>query len=267
MGIYIYKEKTNTGLIAFYSATKPAKDVIIDKVNGQTIPSDRNEYVLLETVTIINSNFSTFGKDYKSFRDAIKTCVADLGGGDVEAGFDLLTAEEQVIAAKHNIGSGAQIASALPDLSVRDSASIEYLTKLKGCNKGVRSARAILLEALTWSRCKQFLIEVSAGVFVTMPEVIYSQITINNPNSATGELGGNLLNYYELAGIMGFAGGDKSLGILDYLYSTAGTRFAGAGIIETFAGIVPDGYANITEFRDALADILQLGELDTISTL
>ena len=99
-----------------------------------------------------------------------------------------------------------------------------------------------------------------------MPEVIYSQITIDNPISANGELGGNLLDYYQNAGIGGFASGDSILGILDYLYSTVGTRFAASGFVESFAGKQPLGYNNITDFRDALAAIIIVGTVDTVTT-
>ena len=260
MEIYIYKEADNTGLVVIKSASKPANNATIESVNGQAIPANRQAFVLLDEVSQINACFNTSNKDYKTVSDAMKSCVSDLGGGNVEAGFNLLSPEQQEIAAQHNIGTGAQIASAIPDVLVRDQYSLLYLQNLKEI---VRPARSRKLEAQTWSRCKQFLIEVAEGVFATMPEVIYSNITINDPSVLGPELSGNLLVYYEDAGIMGFSGGDKLLGILDYLNSTAGTRFAGAGLVETFSSIVPDGYADITAFRDALVDILTLGDLDT----
>lgn len=261
MGIYIYKENYTggKGLVFVFENSKPASLRTFNKVNGQT--PYNTSFKLLETFEEIQSSQNQRNKDYKTWRDALKTFITDLGGGNVEAGFDLLPEVQKEVAAYHNIGSGTQIAAAIPDVLQRDAASYNYLYQLKNIVRPVRSKQ---LEAKTWSRCKKFLIEVAPSFFVTMPEVIYSQITINNPNTANGELGGNLLNYYEDAGIMGFAGGDKTLGILDYLYSTTGTRFQGAGIIETFAGIAPDGYNNITEFRDALADILINGELDKV---
>lgn len=261
MNIYIYQEFEGAGVVFIKSATKPASAATITAVNGSSIPEDRQAYNLLETVTAINAAFNFKNCDYKTARDAMKSCVSDIGGGDIEAGFNLLNAAEQFIAASNNIGTGAQIAAAITNLDLRDEYSAEYLQRLK---TDVRPARSRRLEAKTWSRCKQFNIQVLPGFFVTMPEVIYSQITINNPTAA-GELGGNLLVYYEDAGILGFAGGDKSLGILDYLYSTAGTRYEGAGLVESFAGIVPDGYANIAAFRDALADIVLLGQLDNVT--
>jgi hypothetical protein len=265
MKIYIYKEAAGSGLVVVKSENKPAENINIATVNGEAIPANRNAFVLLDTVTQINNCFNSTDKDYKTIRDAMKAVLLDLGG-TVEAGFDLLDESEQAIAAQHNLGTGAQIASAIPNVLLRDQYSLLYLNNLKTI---VRPERSRKLEAKTWSRCKQFNIEVSSDplIFATMPEVIYSNITINDPNAAAGELGGNMLVYYEDAGVMGFYSGDKTLGILDYLYSTTGTRFAGAGFTEIFASIVPDGYANITAFRDALADIIVLGELDQITTV
>jgi hypothetical protein len=259
MNIYIYKEAANSGLIVIKSATKPASTANVLSVDGQPIPPERKAFVLMETVTDINGCFNSTNKDYKTIRDAMKSCVSDLGGGNVETGFNLLSSNEKTIAATNNIGTGAQIAAAITNLNDRDNASLEYLNKLKSI---VRPQRSKQMESKTWSRCKQFLIEIQPSVFATMPEVIYSQITINNPS--TNELSGNLLSYYESAGVTGFYTGDQLLGITDYLYSTTGTRFEGAGLVENFATITPDGFNNITEFRDCLADIILLGSLDTV---
>jgi len=264
MEIYIYKEADNTGLVVIKSASKPANNATIESVNGQAIPANRQAFVLLDEVSQINACFNTSNKDYKTVRDAMKSCVSDLGGGSVETGFDMLSSEEKAIAAANRIGTGVQIAQALPNLAIRDQASTDYIAKLKGCLGSVRSMRSMALESKVWSRCAQFSIEVSLGVFAPMPEVMYSNITINNP--LVGELGGNLLGYYETAGILGYAGSDKLLGILDYLMSTAGTRFEAAGFLQIFDGITPDGYASLADFRDDLVNILTLGSLDTIST-
>lgn len=247
MGIYIYKEDKNTGLVVVYSATKPAATRNITKVNGVDIPTERQKYNLLDTVTDINTAFNFANKDYKTIRDALKTKVD-------EVGFENLIAAEQVIAATHNIGTGAEILAAVPDNAVRDAGSAEYLRKLK---TKVRPQRAIDIESKTWSRCKHILV---GGV--EMPSVIYSQITIANPQA--GEICGNLLENYSKAGIVGIAGGDSILGILDYIQETAGTRFFGAGLLSTAWGAVPAGYNTIQEFATDLANIILLGELDTI---
>ena len=264
MNIYIYKEANGAGTAVIKSASKPSATATIKTVNGNPIPSSRSSFVLLDTVTAINNAFSLANKDYKTLADAMKSCVSDLGGGNVETGFDMLSSEEKAIAAANRIGTGVQIAQALPNLAIRDQASTDYIAKLKGCLGSVRSMRSMALESKVWSRCAQFSIEVSLGVFAPMPEVMYSNITINNP--LVGELGGNLLGYYETAGILGYAGSDKLLGILDYLMSTAGTRFEAAGFLQIFDGITPDGYASLADFRDDLVNILTLGSLDTIST-
>ena len=254
MGIYIYKENPGTGLVFIDSDIKPAKNTVIQTVNGA--PTTNVNFVLLETVTEISA--TSPHQDYKTWRDGIKTAVIDAGG------FGSLSPSEQIIAATHNIGTGAEIAAAIPDLTARDETSIQYLKNMKGHANGVRPFRAILLEAKTWSRCKKNLMEVAPGVWVTMPEVLYNAITINTVN-APGEMSGNLLVLYVAAGVLGYAGGDKSLGILDFLLSTVGTRFENAGFIETFTGQAIDGFAALADFRDWLVDVLLIGTVDQIT--
>lgn len=251
MGIYIYKQDTSRGFVFISSPTKPASAAKFDQVNGSN-PSSK-AFILLESVSDIIAAKIGNGKDFKTWRDALKTYVDDVGG------YSGLTIAEREIVARYNIGTGAEIATAIPNVLERDAWSLQYLDEMK-CK--VRPRRARKLEAVTWSRCKQFNIDVGGGVLVPMPEVIYSTITISNPT--TGEISGNLLANYEYAGIGGFASGDKLLGILDYLLSTAGTRFAGAGFLEQFAGITPDGFNSLADFRDYLVGIIAYGDLDTV---
>ena len=67
------------------------------------------------------------------------------------------------------------------------------------------------------------------------------------------------------AGVLGYSGGDKSLGILDFLLSTVGTRFENAGFMDIFTGQVIEGFDSLADFRDWLVDVLLVGIVDQIT--
>lgn len=212
-------------------------------------------------VDIEHYGFHITGYDYKVVRDVLRDEVASRGGGSVSAGFDTLTTPEKIAVAKHNIGSGQQIKDTITDLSERDEYSELYLTKMKGSNHGVRYQRSVKMESRTWSRAKHLNVTIPNGPTMTCPEFIYGLLTINDPNSAVGELGGNLLLFYEDAGIVGFAGGDASLGVIDFILSTPGTRyeFAGLATHPLLSGLAPDGFNNMGDFATYLYSIIMLG--------
>lgn len=217
-----------------------------------------------EVDSIIDINeycFNLFAR-YKMVRDVIKGMVSDKADPEsVEAGFDLCTPEEKSVAAYHNIGTGAQIAATITDLSDRDDSSIDYLDNMKGIKTGVRDGRAVCLEAVVWSRLKKDSIQVAPSVFVTAPEIIYSLITIDDPDHAVGEIGGNLLDLFANAGIGGLSDGDASLGILDFINSTPTTRFEFLGLAThpALSTLVPSGFLNMAEFALYLYDIIKFG--------
>jgi hypothetical protein len=211
-----------------------------------TAPAGFTQYS--DIVNIEKYGFHISGYDYKVIRDVLRDEVASRGSGSVEAGFNTLTAVEKQAVAKHNIGTGTQIKDTITDTSERDQYSIDYLVKMKGYSSGVRAWRSICLEAASWSRCKYLSVTIPpSGPIMTVPEFIYSLITISDPNPAAGELSGNLLLFYEDAGIVGFAGGDMSLGILDFVNSTPTTRYETTGLAThpLLSSLVPDGFSDM----------------------
>jgi len=244
MGLILYKED------ALAIDANPAIIVLEDT---DPAPSGYSAFVDIEDIDRYCFGLSSY--DYKVVRDCIKKIVTDTGWGN-------LSTTEQQIAARHNIGTGAQILAAVPNDLTRDANSEAYLANMRGAKiSAVRPYRSIKLEARAWSRCKHIEVEPVPAFFVTVPEFIYNLITISNPNAGAGELGGNLLIIYENAGILGFAGGDKSLGILDFIESTVGTRFEFEGLTThpLLSGIVPSGYSNVSDFATDLGKIIKLG--------
>lgn len=202
--------------------------------------------------------------DYKTIRDCMRTRVEEIG-------FDSLTAQQATIAASNNIGTGAQIKSAIPNTAQRDASSYEYLRKMKGINNdAVRPYRSVKLESFFWSRMKHLSVEITTGIYAEAPEFIYSLITISDPNVLGGEISGNLLELYEVAGVQGWAAGDKLLGVYDFIQETAGTRFSpydpitnptGGGLRThpKLSALVPDGFNDMNEFADAALDLIDIG--------
>ena len=234
--LYLYKN-TNQNSLNLYKVTKSA--------------TPESNYVRVTSIFDIQMLLGVVG-DYKTIRDCMKTRVEELG-------FDSMTAQEQMIAATNNIGTGAQIKAAIPDVLQRDASSAQYLQNMKGSDGGVRACRSIKLEALFWSRMKHINVDLGGGFIITAPELIYNMITITA--SAQGEMDGNLLILYEDAGIQGVAAGDKTLGIYDFIQETVGTRFESNGLRSNvlLASLVPDGYANMNDFADAAFDLLDVG--------
>lgn len=246
MGIYIYKETGGTALVYIYAAIKPAKTAVFSTVNGQTPYT--NNFTLLDTFDAVAAVEMDGDKDYKTWCDALETCVNDLGG------FDSLSGAQQIIAASNKIGTDPQIAATLSDLNTRDSAMLAYGKKMA---VDVRPLRAAIVLGIVDSRC---LDKDLAGV--PMKNKMYQQLNINV--ALAGELVGNLFNMYVSIGIISLAE-SEFLGVLDYLNSTDGTRYKDNGFLETFVGITPDGFNSLTDFRDYLVSILQNGQLDTIT--
>ena len=238
--IYLYKlSAPNPNLSGF----------IVSKTNGSIA-----NYTLVTSIQQMEFALGAIG-DYKTGRDCIKTRVEEL----TWAG---LTTEEQRIAARNNIGTGAQILAAIPSDLERDGNSYNYL---KTMLSSVRPRRAALLEAACWSRMKHLLVDVGGGNMVTAPELIYSLITIDTV-AAQGEMVGNLLALFTIAGVQGFIAGDKSLGIYDFIQETVGTRFEGMGLRShpLLVNLVPDGFVGMNDFADALFDLLDLGFSDLL---
>lgn len=190
--------------------------------------------------------------DYKIVRDAAKQLITELTNG-----WSDLTASEQELAATHNLGTGAEIIAAIPSDDIRDENSRNYQNKVIT----VRRERAINLEAYVWSRCKH--LDVNVGVPMPIPEYIYGKLTITS--TGVTEMSGNLLVLFEQAGVQGLAGGDKTLGIYDFLLETVGTRYAiasGGGITNDSlisAQPAPSGFTTWAEFSEELYKYLHFG--------
>jgi len=194
--------------------------------------------------------------DWKQNRDFVKTIVSAVG-------FENLNNSNKKEAAKLNIGTGSQILAAIPSDTERDDSSFNILSKMKGEAAGVRRKRSLKMEGRIWSRLKHETIDLGGGITMEAPAFIYGLITIEA--AAQGELSGNLLIKYEEAGVQGFAGGDKLLGIYDFLLETPGTRYApfdpvtnptGGGFVTHpyLADLNPSGFADMTSFRDYLVN-------------
>lgn len=127
MGIYIYKESNGHGLVFIESQTQPTENKTIKIVNGSDIPTDRQAYELIKTVTGVNAAAQWSNKNEVAIKDAMQTIVANLGGGDVETGFDLLSNAEKVIAASHSVGSAAQIAAYAPIVPTEPAYTLDII--------------------------------------------------------------------------------------------------------------------------------------------
>lgn len=225
--------------------------------DDETIPADYVDICSVNTVNltgstaIVKANAAGINAttDWKKNRDNIKSIVDSVG-------FDTLNAENAKAAAKLNIGTGSQILAAIPNDAERDASSYSILCNMKGYPSGVRKERSLYLEAAFWSRLKH--LKVNVGVEMEVPAFIYALITIK-ANQPT-EIDGNLLVKYEEAGLQGFAGGDKILGIYDFIKETAGTRYApydpvsnpnGGGLVThpLLANLVPSGFADMSAFQ------------------
>lgn len=114
MGIYIYRESAGLGLVFVESQNVPSQTRTIKTVNGEAIPTGRQNYSLVDTVTAANDAAQWSNKDPKAVSDAIKTIVENLGSGDIETGFNALSESEKYIAAANNVGTPAQIAAYTP---------------------------------------------------------------------------------------------------------------------------------------------------------
>lgn len=213
--------------------------------------------------------------DYKTIRDCIKYIVQlhDLHNVDestlpINEQADCLFAKE--IAAKHNIGTGAQLLAAVPDDEQRDKYSLDYLVNMRGglLKDGVRSFRVNEVEALFWSRCKHIMIihPITQAQF-TMPALVFDMLNIKT--AQPGEISGNLLNHYKLFGLQGVAE-DGLVGIYDAFNETPGTRFApwdaainpyGGGLRTYFLlqGVQPSGFQDLNSFMDYVFDVLHFG--------
>jgi len=256
MGIYIYKETNGTGLVFQSSTTKPASTAIFNTVNG-SVPYSTN-FTLLGDFNAVNSVAATHNKDYKTWRDALKTAVADLDNGDVEKGFNLLTADQKKIAAKNNIGTGAQILAAIPDFWQRYANSQEYIIKMRGCG-AVRKMRSIKAEAAFWAASKH--VEPIPGTI--LPEAVLSDLQAAMKVNAN-ELTVSLLEMYEAKGLMGIYSGDNVTGVLDYFNETVGSRFEnGNGFKTKYQGLSIDfDNGTFDDFVTFIIDIFEKGELD-----
>lgn len=128
MGIYIYQEANGYPLVFTESESKPQPNITINSVNGSLIPIDRSKFTLIETVAEINAASQWSSKNVQAIKDAIMTSVVDLGGGDMEAGFNLLSEDEKVIAAINDVGTPAQIAAYFPAWASPNYYTIDIIT-------------------------------------------------------------------------------------------------------------------------------------------
>lgn len=260
MGLYIYQETGGTALVFLSEASKPASSRVFNTINGQ-VPYTTN-FTLLEDFNSIVAVEHKGNKDYKTWRDSLKTFITDLGGGDFDAGFNLLTAEQKVIAATNNIGSGAQILAAIPDFWTRYDNSQRYLIKMRGYDvAAVRLNRSIKAEAAFWAAAKH----IDTAPDITLPESVLSDLeaaTKVNPN----ELTVSLLEMYEAKGLMGVSSGDGVTGILDYFQETAGSRFAANGF-KTRYPTAPIDFAGgtIDDFNSFIMSIFIDGDTDSVT--
>lgn len=260
MSLYIYQEAGGTALVFLSETNKPASSRIFNTINGQ--PPYNNNFNLLEDFNSIVAAEYNSSKDYKMWRDALKTYITDLGGGDVEAGFNLLSADDKVTAAANNIGTGAQILAAIPNFWDRYQNSQTYLTKMRGYNNtAVRLNRSIKAEAAFWAAAKH----IETAPDITLPEAVFSDLeaaTKVNPN----ELTVSLLELYETKGLLGVMFADGVTGILDYFNETAGSRFAGNGF-KTRYPTAPIDFAGgtIDDFNSFIMSIFIDGNTDIIT--
>ena len=193
---------------------------------------------------IDNYCFSLSSYDYKTIRDCIKNIAT-------------IYSISNTITAKHNIGTGAELKAAVPNIQNRDSNSYAYLDKMSV----VRNTRGNYVESYVWSRCKHIDVVVNADPLITinMPLLMLDALTVTT--AALGEMEGNLLQLYKDFGVQGFAGGDNVLGIEDFLQSTVGTRYETMGLRThpLFTNLVPDGFTDINEFATHLYNTIHYG--------
>jgi hypothetical protein len=146
------------------------------------------------------------GKDYRFVRDRIKEIVVELGDGDEEAGYNLLSIPDKIIATEHKIGTQPQrIATVGFDNTVK-------------------------LGLLYHSRVSSDR-QVRAGYAITE---LYSRLP-NHAEEVLDEimgLGGNLFITYAFFGREGTLEGDTKAGIMDYMYGREGTTFEGVGLLQ-----------------------------------
>ena len=275
--IYLFKESEGTGVVCFYSETRPANTINIGELDGEVIPTDRNEFIMLSDVSDIISARNSVSVGYKVWRDGLKTAVAyigqqhpQLGMTDEQAGMDWLLSndtEAAALAAEHNIGTGSQIVSSITAFKDRENASYAYLCELRGVPNSVRKARSLMLEAAFWAACKSVLIEVAPSVFVSLPQLVLIDLAAATP-AAAGELTTSFLDLYEDKGLVGVCDGDGTTGVGDYLLSQAGSRFAGNGFLERSGALSPafDG-GTMEDFRDYVVSILRIGVPNEVTIL
>lgn len=227
--------------------------VKVSKTNSAPTGFERITSIL----DVANYCFSLY-EDYCSVRLALEQLVAEKADPpDVENGFDLCSSAEKIAAAQNKIGTGAQIAATITDVSERDFYSFQYIENMIS----VRKKRAELLESKLLSRIGKddVLISESPDVYINSFDYIYQQLNIND--AAAGELSGNLLELYKDAGIGGVSVGQNVLGLLDYIESTSGTRFASEGLATDtkLSSIVPSNFSNMSDFASYLSDGIRYG--------
>ena len=275
--IYLFRESQGDGVICFYSSARPASTINISHLDGEEIPAERNEFVILESVSDIINSRNSVSVGYKVWRDGLKTAVEYIGAthpqvgmSDEQAGVAWLLSnnqEEAASAAAHNIGSGAQIVDAVPVFKDREADSYNYLCELRGLPNSVRKARSLMLESAFWAALKSVLVQVAPDVYVSVPQLVLMDLAAATP-AAANELTTSFLDLYEDKGLVGICDGDGTTGVGDYLLSQAGSRFAGNGFLERYGALFPafDG-GNMTAFRDYVVSILRIGKPNEVTIL
>lgn len=196
------------------------------KENNEAIPAwailtdaDPSPTGFTETTDIFEWDKFGFnlGRDYKAVRDGIKKIVIDLGSGDADAGFNLLTDAGKTLCCKYKIASDA-----VREAFAGVSALVQYGNAY---NTQMFTARAERANAVV----SEIANRLPAQKLVIMSE---SQTVFLN---------------YEKFGIEGTAYGDPISGVSDYIDGTG--DFAGVGLRQK-------GYVPVGMTLEALCDLL-----------
>lgn len=183
-----------------------------------------------EDITSIE-NWDAFGvltgKDYKFVRDQIKSIVSDLGGGDIDAGFVLLSNSQKDICCENKIGSQALRVQHTSFEQVQEAGYI-YDSKVK---------------EVRYNRFRM-----ANGYMIN-----YLPTDINALFAAQGQYIESVSTAYKEYGVEGTQIGDPT-GIGDWIFGTS--VFVGGGLINT--GYVP---LNITlqQLCDKIWDCIHNG--------
>ena len=166
---------------------------------------------------------------YRAWRYELKKAVNALGGGNEQAGFDLLTNEQKFFCSQHNIGTALQRLNAIPNHFERDEACFDFFCRNEGVdvkagNVGSKYYGALMLKALAFSRCDHILVSDTPLGKISMSGFLYSMLDII-PKPDSGELSGNALELYKSQGVDGVALGGLPVGISDMIAGTSGTRY------------------------------------------